>query len=297
MKTPNSDIVPARRHPDERHQRGEDADARDRRIGHGGDGALGAAHHARHDQRAGPGQRRDEREKRRGMKRAGARPQDDQHADQADAGRDPAAQADLLAEKNDRQRGDEQRRDEAGGGGFRDRQEPQAGNEEQRRAQHRHAAHQLQAEPVGLQRKQRRTRHHRRRHDQREHQKPDPRDLDRRQRRREIFRRHVGGAEKDRRGQNQRDALERPVGARGRLAGGGLLLGQRQWSAVQPCGCGGGRCHGNLEGSNDRIGRGCKKHQSAAATRSENRMRICADGGDDLHAELRRRTNAIETLC
>ena len=57
------------------------------------------------------------------MKRAGAGPQDDEHADQADAGRDPAAQADLLAEKDDRQCGDEQRRDEAGGGGFRDRQD------------------------------------------------------------------------------------------------------------------------------------------------------------------------------
>ena len=49
----------------------------------------------------------------------------------------------------------------------------------------------------------------------------------------------------------------------GALRSGGLLLGQRYWSAVQPCGCGGGRCHGNLEGSNDRLGRGCKKHQFA----------------------------------
>ena len=47
----------------------------------------------------------------------------------------------------------------------------------------------------------------------------------------------------------------------GALRCGGLLLGQRQWGAVQPGGCGGGRCHGNLEGSNDRIGRGFKKHQ------------------------------------
>ena len=47
----------------------------------------------------------------------------------------------------------------------------------------------------------------------------------------------------------------------GALRSGGLLLGQRHWSAVQPCGCGGGRCHGNLEGSNDRIGRGSKKRQ------------------------------------
>ena len=86
------------------------------------------------------------------MKRTGAGPQDDEHADQADAGRDPAAHADLLAEEDDRQRGDEQRRDEAGGGGFRDRQEPQAGDEEQRRAEQRGAAHQMQPAPVGLQR-------------------------------------------------------------------------------------------------------------------------------------------------
>ena len=84
---------------------------------------FAAAHHARHDQGAGPGERRDDREERGGMKRARARPQDDHHADQADRGRDPAAHADVLAEEDDRQRGDEQRRDEAGGGGFRDREE------------------------------------------------------------------------------------------------------------------------------------------------------------------------------
>jgi hypothetical protein len=88
------------------------------------------------------------------MKRAGAGAQDDQHADQADRGRDPAAQADLLAGEDDRQRGDEQRRDEAGGGGLRNGQEPQAGDEEQRRPQQRRAAQQLQAEPAGAQREQ-----------------------------------------------------------------------------------------------------------------------------------------------
>ena len=264
MKMPRAMSCQRRRHPDERHQRGENDKARDRRIGHGGDGALGAAHHPRHDQRAGPGQRRDQRKERRGMKRAGAGAQDDQHADQAHCRGDPAAQADLLAEKDDRQRRDEQRRDEAGGGSFRNGKEPQAGDEEQRRAQQRRTAHQMQAEPVGRHRKKRGARHHRRRHDQREHQEADPRDLDRGQCRRQIFRRDVRGAEKDRRSQHQRDALERPVGARGRLAdGGGFLLGQRYWSAVQPRGCGGGRCHGNLEGSNYRIGRGCKKHQIA----------------------------------
>ena len=85
------------------------------------------------------------------MKRAGARPQDDEHADQADRGRDPAPHADFLTEEDDRQRGDEQRRDEAGGGGFRDRQEAQTGDEEQRRTQQRGAAQQLQAGPAALQ--------------------------------------------------------------------------------------------------------------------------------------------------
>ena len=68
---------------------------------------------------------------------------------------------------------------------------------------------------VGLKRKQRRARQHRRRHDQREHQEADPCDLDRGQCRRQIFRRYVGGSEKYRRCEDQRDALERTVGARG----------------------------------------------------------------------------------
>ncbi len=155
----------------DRHHRREDADARDRRIGHGGDGALRSAQHPRHDQRGGPGHRRHDREKCRGMKRAGARPQDDQHADQTDHSRDPAAQADAFAEKEYRQCGDEQRRDEAGGGGFRDGQKPQAGNKEQRRRQQGCAAHQVQAATICLHRIERRTRQHRRDHDQCEHQK------------------------------------------------------------------------------------------------------------------------------
>ena len=59
-------------------------------------------------------------------------------------------------------------------------------------------------------------------------------------RRREIFRGHVGGAEEQRRRQDQRDALERPVGARRCAAPGGLLLRQRQWRAVEPAAAAGG---------------------------------------------------------
>jgi hypothetical protein len=55
--------------------------------------------------------------------------------DQAHCRGDPAAQADLLAQKDDRQRGDEQRCDEAGGGCFRNGKEAQARDEEQRRTQ------------------------------------------------------------------------------------------------------------------------------------------------------------------
>ena len=79
--------------------------------------------------------------------------------------------------------------------------------------------------------------------------KPDPGDLDRRQRRRQIFRGDVRGAEKHRRGEDQRDAAERPVGARGQRRCGGLVLGQRQWSTVQPGGCGGWRGQGLNSGA------------------------------------------------
>jgi hypothetical protein len=55
-------------------------------------------------------------------------------------------------------------------------------------------------------------------------------------------------------------------------------------NAVQPGGCGGGRCHGNLEGSNFESGEVVKNTNSTDATRSESGMRICAEG-------------AIATLC
>ena len=65
-----------------------------------------------------------------------------------------------------------------------------------------------------LQRVERRARQHRGDHDQREHQETKPGDLDRRQRRRQIFRGDIRSSEKHRRDQDQRDAAERPVGAR-----------------------------------------------------------------------------------
>src|SRR4030081_3193051 len=175
-------IVPARGNPDERNQRRDNANAHDRRIGHGGDGVFPSAHHPRHDQGAGPGQRGDDRQKSRGMKRAGTRPQDNQHAKQPDRGRKPAAHADAFAEKNNRQRRDEQWRDETGSGRFRYGQKPQAGDEKQRRRQQRDAAQYLQTGAIGSQGVQWRTRQHRRRHDQREHQKSNPGDLNRRKR-------------------------------------------------------------------------------------------------------------------
>jgi hypothetical protein len=52
------------------------------------------------------------------MKRAGARAQDDQHADQAERGGEPAAHAHLLTEEDNGERSDEQRCDEAGCGRF-----------------------------------------------------------------------------------------------------------------------------------------------------------------------------------
>ena len=239
-----------------------------------------AAHHPRHDQRAGPGQRRDDREERGGMKRAGARPQDDQHADQADRGRKPAAHADALAKKDDRQRGDEQRRDEAGGGRFRDRKKPQAGDEEQRRRQQRDAAHHLQPEPSGSQRVERRARQHRRRHDQREHQKPDPGDLDRGQRRRQIFRGDVGGAEKNRRGQDQRDAAERPIGARRRAVARRTSSRAKAMRALSSlAAAAGGGVTVKLGRGNIRIGRAPKKRQLAGhdkVRKQEADMRDCA---------------------
>ena len=195
--------------------------------------------------RAGPGQRRNQREECRGMKRAGARPQDDQHADQPDRGRDPAAHADLLAKKKDRQRGDEQRRDEAGGGSFRDRQKPQAGNEEQRRAEQRRAAHDLKhgrcgpcsannGEPGTIAGTMISS----------EHQKPDPGDLDRGQRRRQIFRRRIRSAEKNGRCEHQRDAAKRPVGARRRNIRPAVFSAGKGNGALSSLAAAAGRGHG-----------------------------------------------------
>ena len=139
---------------------------------------------------------------------------------------------------------------------------------------------------AGLQREQRRARHHRRRHDQREHQEADPGDLDRGQRRREIFRGDVGDAEKHRRGQDQRDALERPVGARGRACGAAGFFsgnGNGALSSLAAAAGGGVTAISRREISN--LGEALKNDNWPESTRSENRMRICADA------------RSAETIC
>jgi len=151
-----------------------------------------------------------------GVKRAAARAQDDQHAKQADGGRDPAAQADFFAEEDDRERGVTNSGDtkpvaEASAIGrnrkpeMKNSEEPTSAAPRSRCRPRRSVCSANSGEPG----------QHRRRHDQREDDEPDPGDLDRRQRCREIFCGDVGSAQKYRRGQDQRDALERPVGARG----------------------------------------------------------------------------------
>jgi hypothetical protein len=209
------------------------------------------------------------------------------------AGRDPAAQADLLAEKDDRQRGDEQRRDEAGGGGFRDRQEAQAGDEEQRRAQQRRAAHQMQAEPVGLQRKQRRARHHRRRHDQREHQEPDPGDLDRGQRRERYF---AVTSEVPRKTVEARISAM-PLNGRsaraGALRAADFFSGNGNGALSSLAAAAGGGVTAISKAVMIESGEALKNTNSPDATRSENRMRICAIA----RAGRMRMRGALETLC
>ena len=63
-------------------------------------------------------------------------------------------------------------------------------------------------------------------------------------RRRQILRGDIGAAEKYRRQQHQRDALEGMIDARRRAASLLLLLRHGHGNTVEPCGCGGRRCHG-----------------------------------------------------
>jgi len=79
------------------------ANARDRRIGHGRDGAFLSAHHARHDHVQAQASA-DTMGKTRQDETRLARPQDNQHADQSHHGCKPAANPNPLTEKKDRQR-------------------------------------------------------------------------------------------------------------------------------------------------------------------------------------------------
>lgn len=238
------DGAPGRRDPDEWHHDGQEGNARERGISHRGEDGLPAAYHARQDQRSSPAERRDDREERGDVKCVRARPQDNRDADEAERGCEPAAQADLLAQEDDRQRSDEQRRNKAGRRSFRDGEEAQAGDEEQRGAEQSCAAHQLKAEPLGTHRIERRGRKHHRREHQREGQEADPGDLDRRQARRKVFRGDVGATEEHGRQQDQRNAFEGMVDARRCAACSLLPLWHRHGNTVEPCGCGGRRCHG-----------------------------------------------------
>src|SRR5581483_5282685 len=94
--------------------------------------------------------------------------------------------------------------------------------------------------------------------------------------------------------QDQRDALERVIGARRRAALGGLrfrrlhllelgsydglLLRQRQWCTVEPCGCGGWRGHGKSRAEIFESSEAPKKAKRAAATTPDSGMPICTEG-------------------
>ena len=110
-----------------------------------------------------------------------------------------------------------------------------------------------------LQRVERRARQHRGDHDQREHHEAKPGDLDRWQRRRQIFRGDIRSSKKHRRNQDQRDAAERTVGACRSGTCGWLVVRQERCCSVQPGGCGGRRVQGRTQVLNNRIGRSRKR--------------------------------------
>jgi hypothetical protein len=68
----------------------------------------------------------------KGLKAAPARPHDDQHTDETDAGREPAPPADALAEEQGRAGRDGERRELQDGDGIADRHVHQRGEEQQR---------------------------------------------------------------------------------------------------------------------------------------------------------------------
>ena len=212
---------------------------------------------------------------------------------EADRGRDPAPSADALAEKGDRQRGHEQRRDETGGGSFRDRQIAQAGDEEQRGGQERESAHQLQSGPLRV----------------RSANSGEPGsiagDMISANTRNRIQVISIEGSVADRYfavtsevPRNTVEArisampLERTVGACRRGSLRRLLLRHGQCGTVQPGGCGGWRGHGKtLARKIGRIERAPKQRLiGAARTRSENRHADMRDRPRPLAAATRHRT-------
>ncbi len=124
-------------------------------------------------------------------------------------------------------------------GCLRNRDEPQAGDEEHRRRQQRRAAHHQE---TGAPRRQRdRTASPAARAGtmiSRNTQKPDPGDLDRGQRRRQIFGGDVGSPEKHRGEQHQRDTAKWLIGMLRHSPSRRLLFGQRRWRKLQPGRCG-----------------------------------------------------------
>ena len=179
------------------------------------------------------------------MKRTGARPQDDDDADKTDRGREPAAQADLLAEEKIdsavTNSGETSRWRRLSAIGRNRRPEMKNSDE----AEQRRTTQQLQAGPLCLQREQWRARQHRRRHDQRKVRNSiqvisiDGKVADRYFAVTSEVPRKIVDARISAMPLNGRSAR---AGTRGRW----ISSRQRQWDAVQPGVCG-GRCQGNLE--------------------------------------------------
>jgi len=194
---------------------------------HGGDGVFPAAHHPVMIQGAGPGQRGDDREK-PAMKLLGARPQDDQHPDQAAAVASQRRTPTFSPRKNNHSAVTNTARRNPVADAFRNRQEPQSRRENSDDNNSATSAHRLQTGTPGFASEQRRTRQHRRNHDQREHQKPDPGISIDGSVARDIFAVTIGDPE-----EHGRCRISAMRGTAGRPApraatGGRLPLGQRQ---------------------------------------------------------------------
>ena len=119
---------------------------------------------------------------------------------------------------------------------------------------------------------------HRGAHDQREHQETKPGDLDRRQRRRQVFRGNIRSPQKHRRGEDQCDAAERPVSACSSGRRGWLVVAQAMrlcpaWRLQQKAGS---RVNSGAEVIES--GEAAKDDICVSRARSENRTPICTPG-------------------